>query len=252
MGEIDERVTVVCEASSFQLEDTIEFAPEAAVLLNVAPDHLDRHGTLEAYLRAKLRMFANQGPGDVAVAPADLAQGPAGLGIEHHHCHLRQRHLRSAVQLTAPLPLGVGFLNPDPHRLDGVALQGHIQSGIHAERNVLEIVILKTILQGFIHQIDEERGIGRFRCALHHVERGSRGVLILLLGQIAVLMHGLQNQVAPGARPLRETEWIAADRRLNQSRQQGRVRCGDLIQILGQVDRGSLAETVDAEASLMA
>ena len=49
-GRIDERVIVVCEASSFQLEDTLAFAPEAAVLLNLTPDHLDRHGTLDAYL----------------------------------------------------------------------------------------------------------------------------------------------------------------------------------------------------------
>src|SRR5262249_15226601 len=41
--------TVVCEASSFQLEDTIAFAPEAAILLNLEPDHLDRHGSFEAY-----------------------------------------------------------------------------------------------------------------------------------------------------------------------------------------------------------
>ena len=66
---------VVCEVSSFQLEDTLEFAPEGAVLLNLAPDHLDRHGTFEAYREAKLRVFANQGNDDVAVAPA-------GLGVE--------------------------------------------------------------------------------------------------------------------------------------------------------------------------
>jgi len=66
---VDERVTVVCEASSFQLEDALEFAPEAAVLLNLTPDHLDRHGTLEAYLQAKLRVFAHQSAGDVAVVP---------------------------------------------------------------------------------------------------------------------------------------------------------------------------------------
>src|SRR5262249_23078731 len=42
-GTLERDVTVVCEASSFQLEDTIGFAPEAAVLLNVTPDHLDRH-----------------------------------------------------------------------------------------------------------------------------------------------------------------------------------------------------------------
>jgi UDP-N-acetylmuramoylalanine--D-glutamate ligase len=65
--------TVVCEASSFQLEDTDFFSPEAAVLLNLSPDHLDRHGTYEDYVAAKLQIFANQGNDDVAVAPADLA-----------------------------------------------------------------------------------------------------------------------------------------------------------------------------------
>ncbi len=65
-------VTVVCEASSFQLEDTVAFSPEAAVLLNLSPDHLDRHGTYEDYVAAKLKIFANQGNYDLAVAPADL------------------------------------------------------------------------------------------------------------------------------------------------------------------------------------
>jgi UDP-N-acetylmuramoylalanine--D-glutamate ligase len=64
--------TVVCEASSFQLEDTVAFSPEAAVLLNLSPDHLDRHGSYEDYVAAKLRIFANQGNYDVAVAPEGL------------------------------------------------------------------------------------------------------------------------------------------------------------------------------------
>ena len=64
--------TIVCEASSFQLEDTFEFAPAAAVLLNITPDHLDRHGTMQAYAAAKLEAFARQGPDDVAVLPAEL------------------------------------------------------------------------------------------------------------------------------------------------------------------------------------
>src|SRR5205807_10308385 len=42
-GRIDPAVTIVCEASSFQLEDTVDFAPQAAVLLNLTPDHLNRH-----------------------------------------------------------------------------------------------------------------------------------------------------------------------------------------------------------------
>jgi UDP-N-acetylmuramoylalanine--D-glutamate ligase len=65
-------VTVVCEASSFQLEDTDFFAPEAAVLLNISPDHLDRHPTFDDYVAAKLKVFANQGNDDVAVAPVDI------------------------------------------------------------------------------------------------------------------------------------------------------------------------------------
>ena len=72
VDELAGDVTVVCEASSFQLEDTSAFAPEAAVLLNLSPDHLDRHGTYDAYVAAKLRIFVNQGNYDVAVAPADL------------------------------------------------------------------------------------------------------------------------------------------------------------------------------------
>ena len=72
IDHLDPDFTVVCEASSFQLEDTIAFSPEAAVLLNLSPDHLDRHGTYEDYVAAKLRIFANQGNDDIAVAPADL------------------------------------------------------------------------------------------------------------------------------------------------------------------------------------
>ncbi|HEX4806392.1 MAG TPA: Mur ligase family protein, partial [Conexibacter sp.] len=69
-GALDPAATVVCEASSFQLEDTTAFAPDAAVLLNITPDHLDRHGSLVEYREAKLNVFRRQGPGAVAVAPA--------------------------------------------------------------------------------------------------------------------------------------------------------------------------------------
>jgi UDP-N-acetylmuramoylalanine--D-glutamate ligase len=48
---------VVCELSSFQLEDVHELACDVAVLLNLEPDHLDRHGTFDAYRAAKLRIF---------------------------------------------------------------------------------------------------------------------------------------------------------------------------------------------------
>jgi UDP-N-acetylmuramoylalanine--D-glutamate ligase len=91
VGEVDPEATIVCECSSFQLEDTTAFAPECAVFLNLAPDHLDRHGDLEHYLAAKLRIFANQGNDDVAVYNADdpFAAGAdlGGCGRRIAFCH---------------------------------------------------------------------------------------------------------------------------------------------------------------------
>ena len=67
---------IVCELSSFQLEDIHELRPRVAVLLNLEPDHLDRHGTFEAYGEAKLRIFENQGGDDVAVVPRGFGPVP--------------------------------------------------------------------------------------------------------------------------------------------------------------------------------
>jgi UDP-N-acetylmuramoylalanine--D-glutamate ligase len=61
----------VVEASSFQLEQTDTFHPWIAVLLNVSPDHLDRHPSFQAYAEAKARIFENQGSEDFAVLNAD-------------------------------------------------------------------------------------------------------------------------------------------------------------------------------------
>jgi UDP-N-acetylmuramoylalanine--D-glutamate ligase len=56
-GQVEPGAWVVCELSSFQLEDVHELACQIAVLLNLEPDHLDRHGSFEAYRDAKLRIF---------------------------------------------------------------------------------------------------------------------------------------------------------------------------------------------------
>ncbi len=90
---------MVCECSSFQLEDASAFAPEAALLLNLEEDHLDRHGTFEAYREAKLRIFANQSPDDVAVLPngfelattAQRVEFGAGGDLEQRDGALRWR-----------------------------------------------------------------------------------------------------------------------------------------------------------------
>ena len=70
--EASEEAWIVCELSSFQLEDVHELSLEVAVLLNLEPDHLDRHGTFERYREAKLRIFER----------ARLTVVPRGLGLD--------------------------------------------------------------------------------------------------------------------------------------------------------------------------
>jgi UDP-N-acetylmuramoylalanine--D-glutamate ligase len=71
-GEVEPGVVVVCELSSFQLEDVHELACEVAVLLNLEPDHLDRYASFEDYRDAKLRIFER----------ARVKVVPRGLGLE--------------------------------------------------------------------------------------------------------------------------------------------------------------------------
>ncbi len=84
-------MTVVCEASSFQLEDTLAFSPEAAVLLNLSPDHLDRHGDVRGLRRRQA---------------ADLRQ-PGQLrrrGRARRSRHRGHRRLRAPRPVRRPAP----------------------------------------------------------------------------------------------------------------------------------------------------
>jgi UDP-N-acetylmuramoylalanine--D-glutamate ligase len=85
--------------SSFQLETTETFHPWVAVLLNLSPDHLDRHASFEEYATAKARIFENQGAGDWAVVNAD---DPAALALARD-----ARARRFAFALDAPVRDGV-------------------------------------------------------------------------------------------------------------------------------------------------
>jgi UDP-N-acetylmuramoylalanine--D-glutamate ligase len=142
VGTIAPDVTVVCEASSFQLEDAEEFAPDVAVLLNIVPDHLDRHGTFGAYRAAKLRIFARQEREDIAVAPAGmpvpggargvtmprLAAGDVGVRGEHN---LRNAEAAAAACLACGLPedavrAALRTFRGVPHRLEEVASEGGV------------------------------------------------------------------------------------------------------------------------------
>jgi UDP-N-acetylmuramoylalanine--D-glutamate ligase len=135
VGEIGPETVVVAECSSFQLEDTSAFAPEAAVLLNLEPDHLDRHGDLERYRGAKLRIFANQEPGDVALRPP--FGWPEELPLDPSEVRLRGAHNLENATAAAIVALATGVPAPAvaealrsfagvPHRLEEVAEVGGV------------------------------------------------------------------------------------------------------------------------------
>ena len=93
----------VLELSSFQLDLAGEFRPDIGLLLNVSPDHIDRHGSLAAYTAAKMRLFTHQRPGDTAVLGADdlvvdAARVPAGVAV-----HRFGTGERCAARIDGPL-----------------------------------------------------------------------------------------------------------------------------------------------------
>jgi len=94
-----EATAFAVEVSSFQLEGTTSFRPRVAVWLNLSADHLDRHPTLEAYVAAKARIFANQRPEDWAVVNAD---DPVVLA------QARQARARQLLFRVTGQPLAVG------------------------------------------------------------------------------------------------------------------------------------------------
>ncbi len=65
------QAVIIAEVSSFQLETVIEFRPKIGILLNITPDHLDRHGTMFAYQDVKTKLFAQQTNEDFAVINLD-------------------------------------------------------------------------------------------------------------------------------------------------------------------------------------
>jgi UDP-N-acetylmuramoylalanine--D-glutamate ligase len=106
VGSVTEDAWIVCELSSFQLEDVETLEPKVGVLLNLEPDHLDRHGSLDAYADTKLRMFEHQVADDTAVVPRDFGAIPGAA----------QR-----VEFAADDELPAEPLIPGPHNRENAA-----------------------------------------------------------------------------------------------------------------------------------
>jgi UDP-N-acetylmuramoylalanine--D-glutamate ligase len=179
VGQIDREAVVVCEASSFQLEDTDAFAPEAALLLNLAADHLDRHPSFEDYVSAKLRIFANQSDEDVAVVPAGFSldadarlihygTGPeADLAdeIQLPGEHNRQNGMAAAAVCLARgitpelVAKGLGTFQGVAHRLERVAdIDGITWINDSKATNVASTLVALRAFDSGVHLIAGGRG----------------------------------------------------------------------------------------------
>jgi UDP-N-acetylmuramoylalanine--D-glutamate ligase len=71
LQDLDENSWVAAELSSFQLEGTTSLAPDVACIVNITPDHFERHGNMAGYVAAKSKIFAFQTPDDILILNAD-------------------------------------------------------------------------------------------------------------------------------------------------------------------------------------
>jgi len=138
VGSVAPEAVVICECSSFQLADSVAFAPEVGVLLNVDADHLDWHGSVEAYRAAKERVFANQTGDDLAVVPPGYSGELRATRVEYtpasaSEVRLRGRHNLENAGAARAVAVARG-IDPDaiaralagfggvPHRLEEIAV----------------------------------------------------------------------------------------------------------------------------------
>jgi UDP-N-acetylmuramoylalanine--D-glutamate ligase len=165
---------VVCEVSSFQLETIDAFHPRVAAVLNVTPDHLDRHHTVAAYAEAKARIFMNQTAADCAVVNAD-DEGARALASRTRAQIVwfsRRRELDRGIfvrngWITAQL-------NGHPEEI--CALADIFLRGAHNVENVLAATAC-ALWTGLAPDAIR-RGIARFRGVSHRIEflRDLKGV----------------------------------------------------------------------------
>lgn len=157
---------VVAEVSSFQLETIEAFQPRVAAVLNVTPDHLDRHRTFARYLEAKARIFMNQTEHDCAVLNADdeAARGLASRTRGHVLWFSRQRALEHGVFVDDGWL--VARLNGHGDRICPLA---EIQlRGAHNVENVLAATACALWTGIGVEAI--RRAVGRFRAVAHRIE----------------------------------------------------------------------------------
>jgi UDP-N-acetylmuramoylalanine--D-glutamate ligase len=158
----------VLEVSSFQLESTYEFHPSIAVILNITPDHLDRHGSFENYALAKERIFAEQGEDDFVVLNADNSR--AAEAAARSKAKVYWFSVEHSVPQGAWLEDGhlVYRSAPDMPAEDVMLLQGIPLKGTHNVENVLAALCAARLAGAPAEAI--RAAIESFRAVEHRLE----------------------------------------------------------------------------------
>jgi UDP-N-acetylmuramoylalanine--D-glutamate ligase len=157
---------VVLEVSSFQLETIQAFRPKVAVVLNLTPDHLDRHRTFEAYVNAKARIFENQQADDVAVLNADDATcvGLAGRTKAQVYWFSRKKEVANGAYVRD----GRIFFR-DRAGLHEIMPASEIRlKGAHNVENALAAISVAAVLGASPDKIRE--AVGSFKAVEHRIE----------------------------------------------------------------------------------
>ena len=168
IDESTEQSWSVLEVSSFQLETTQQFHPNIAIILNITPDHLDRHGTFENYARAKERIFAAQDEQDQVILNADNVRAAAAAA--------RSKAKVYWFSLEHPVPQGTWVENgfvvyreaKDAATEKVLPLSGIPLKGEHNMENVLAAVCAARLAGAPAEAI--RRAIEQFKAVEHRLE----------------------------------------------------------------------------------
>ena len=166
VSESSDQSYTVLEISSFQLETIEQFHARVAVVLNVTPDHLDRHGTFQAYWEAKRRIFENQDADDFAVLNADdpeAAKMAAGLKAQ-----LRWFSRKEEVESGAFVRGEKIFYKDARGEREIMSVRDMQLKGAHNVENVLAAVAIGSILGIAPAKIRE--AVSNFKAVEHRLE----------------------------------------------------------------------------------
>ncbi len=158
----------VLEVSSFQLESTDQFHPAIAVILNITPDHLDRHGTFENYAMAKERIFATQDENDCLVLNADNPR--AAEAAARSAARVYWFSVENPVAQGAWLENGYVVYCPaaDEPTETVMSLSGISLKGTHNVENVLAAVVAGRLAGASVETI--RRAVEGFQAVEHRLE----------------------------------------------------------------------------------